>query len=190
MNLKTTVAALSVALLPATLKAETAVKHVKKPLIEKMSTPTKTTGVYGKALVKNSIKHPPIKSVPKPEMANLRVIKADHTQVQYDSYGNISAMFNTKGKKLKEISRDENGKLQGYTDISYKNGAKNKETLYYVDSETDKIVKYAEHSYNGNGTATVTLFDGGNVSAKSLYETSVIKGEEIIPESGFIKDIE
>lgn len=180
MNLKTGITALTIALSPVAINAQKATPKVTKPVTEQVA---KATGNYGKAMVKKSLGQPALQRSPKPEMANLRVVRADNTQVQYDGYGNISALFNAKGQRYREISRDPQGKLTGYVDNTFKkNGAKDTETIYSNGWATDgSVAKFAEHKYNGDGTATVTHFKpSGEVLQSNNYNTKVIDGEEQI----------
>lgn len=183
MNLKTGITALTIALSPVAVSAQNAVKTATKPATEQVAKTVKTSGNYGRALVKNTLKQPALKRTPKPEMANLRVINADKTQVQYDGYGNIRALYNTKGQRYREIDRDPNGMLTGYADNTFnKNGSKNTETIYSMGWASDgSIAKFAEHKYNGDSTATVTHFSpSGEVLQSNRYNTRVIDGEEQI----------
>ena len=183
MNLKTGIAALTIALSPVAVSAQKAAKTVSKPATEQTAKTVKATANYGKAMVKHTLGRPALQRTPKPEMANLRVVNADKTQVQYDAYGNISAMFNAKGQRYREISRDPNGKLTGYADNTfYKNGAKDTEAIYSDGWASDgSIAKFAEHKYHGDGTATVTHFSpSGDVLQSNKYNTKIIDGEEQI----------
>ncbi len=183
MNLRTGITALTVALSPIAINAQNTASKVSKPATEQVVKVAKSGGNYGKAIIKHSLKQPALKRTPKPEMAKLRVVNADKTQVQYDGYGNISALYNAKGQRYREIIRDSQGKLTGYVDNTFKkSGAKNTETIYSNGWASDgSIAKFAEHKYNGDGTATVTHFKpSGEVLQTRKYNTRVIDGEEQI----------
>ncbi|MCM1266132.1 MAG: hypothetical protein NC200_08035, partial [Candidatus Gastranaerophilales bacterium] len=122
---------------------------------------------------------------PKPEMASARVVNADKTEFVYDEFGNVNAIYSTKGHKTRTITRDPKGNLMTYSDISYKNDKKSTERVF-----NDEGVLVETYKYHGDGTATVrTLNEKGKPEFECLMRTKTVDGEEVVT-SGRWWDVE
>ena len=205
MNLKSGLVAMSIAVNPLNVNAQkVAAKHIKPKVIETVI--NDTIGVdatnlisYKDFIYSNNYMNadmlkatkPVLKTAsskagwakpaefrkPKPEMANAEVINADKTKFTYDKFGNVNAIYSKQGHKTRTITRDPDGNLCDYTDISYKNGKKHIENVF-----DDRGILVEKRQYHGNERATVTNFDdNGNPQFEGLYKTLLYEGEEIVP---------
>jgi len=193
MNLKTSALALATLVSPAATSAKTAVKAPNAAKIENAVTnvvkENKRTASFaeaqraqaaaGKAVVRDSLIM--AKNVaPKKELANKRV-----GNLGYDMYGNVGTIYNAKNQAVNHMTRTPEGELMQMSKITYKpNGQKDTEVIYDANWGKDgKLGKFAEHKFNGNGTATATEFDQ---NGKAVYtrecKTEVFDGEEIAVE--------
>lgn len=194
MNIKTSLAIMSVVASPINVGAQKTAKAFKPQVIEQIVNDTTSKMISYKDFIypdsyynagKNLTKIVNNKGWAKPtnfkkpnlDMAGKKVVNADKTVYAYDKFGNVSEIYSKQGNKTRTITRDSSGNLCEYSNISYKNGRKSVEDIY---NEQGLLVE--THKYHGNGTATVRNFDdNGNVQFEALYKTENHDGEEFVP---------
>ena len=190
MNFKTGLVALSVATVPLTTHAQNITKAA-EPVTKEVSyavndSIAKAHEAYGLATVnriinetsRNKLAAPVNKRAANMSMANK--YSADR-KFHYNDEGQIDSLFNSKHQAYRTISRDNEGKLIGYTDYTYKkDGSKNTEVIYYSDwGKGDG--KFGTHKYNGDGTATCISHDEkGNPIYVQYRKTDKYKTKETI----------